>query len=64
MAARPSSPTEDNIDTWRQWVYEWDADPGSHTIEVRATDSPASTQTSERVAASTRRGHWLAHACQ
>ena len=22
----------DGIDTWRQWVYEWDADPGSHRI--------------------------------
>ncbi len=29
---------EDNINTWRQWVYMWDAKPGNHQIEVRATD--------------------------
>ncbi|GII91326.1 molybdopterin-dependent oxidoreductase [Sinosporangium siamense] len=33
-------------DTWRQWVFEWDATPGSHTIEVRATDGTGHTQTS------------------
>ncbi len=40
--------TEDNINTWRQWVYRWDAEPGSHRIEVRATDKAGNTQTSER----------------
>ncbi|MDR0344941.1 MAG: molybdopterin-dependent oxidoreductase, partial [Nocardiopsaceae bacterium] len=25
------------IDTWRQWVWEWDAAPGTHLIEARAT---------------------------
>lgn len=37
--------TEDNIDTWRQWVYEWDATPGDHTITARATDRTGYTQT-------------------
>ena len=40
---------EDNIDTWRQWLFEWDADSGSHNLEVRATDADRSTQTSRRV---------------
>ncbi|MGI8899615.1 MAG: molybdopterin-dependent oxidoreductase [Nocardioides sp.] len=40
--------TEDNINCWRQWVYRWDAEPGSHRIEVRATDKAGNTQTSER----------------
>jgi DMSO/TMAO reductase YedYZ molybdopterin-dependent catalytic subunit len=34
------------IDTWRQWVWEWDATPGTHLIEARATDSTGYTQTS------------------
>jgi DMSO/TMAO reductase YedYZ molybdopterin-dependent catalytic subunit len=33
------------IDTWRQWVWEWDAAPGRHTIEARATDATGYTQT-------------------
>ncbi len=37
--------TEDGQDSWRQWVYEWDAEPGSHTLEVRATDMTGETQT-------------------
>lgn len=37
-------------DTWRQWVLDdWDATPGSHTIEVRATDATGYTQTGDRV---------------
>ena len=39
---------EDSIDTWRQWVYYWDATPGNHTIEVRATDADGTTQTGAR----------------
>ncbi|MFF0573493.1 molybdopterin-dependent oxidoreductase [Streptosporangium saharense] len=36
-------------DTWRQWVLDdWDATPGEHTIEVRATDATGYTQTAER----------------
>ncbi len=33
------------IDTWRQWVWDWDATPGSHLIEARATDATGYTQT-------------------
>ena len=40
--------TEDNVNTWRQWVYRWDAPRGNHRIEVRATDRSGYTQTSER----------------
>jgi DMSO/TMAO reductase YedYZ molybdopterin-dependent catalytic subunit len=35
-----------DIDTWRQWVWEWDATRGSHVIEARATDKTGYTQTS------------------
>jgi DMSO/TMAO reductase YedYZ molybdopterin-dependent catalytic subunit len=36
------------LDTWRQWVYEWDANvkPGNYLIEARATDKTGYTQTS------------------
>jgi DMSO/TMAO reductase YedYZ molybdopterin-dependent catalytic subunit len=33
------------IDTWRQWVWEWDATRGDHVIEARATDKTGYTQT-------------------
>ena len=39
---------EDSLDTWRQWVWEWDAASGNHTIEVRATDKSGYTQTAQR----------------
>jgi DMSO/TMAO reductase YedYZ molybdopterin-dependent catalytic subunit len=39
---------EDSVNTWRQWVYRWDAPAGLHKIEVRATDRSGYTQTSER----------------
>jgi hypothetical protein len=32
-------------DTWRQWVIDWDASPGRHTISVRATDGDGRPQT-------------------
>jgi DMSO/TMAO reductase YedYZ molybdopterin-dependent catalytic subunit len=38
------------IDTWRQWTWEWDtagAQPGTHTLEARATDATGYTQTSQ-----------------
>ena len=35
-------------DTWRQWMIEWDATPGEHTIAVRATDKDGETQTADR----------------
>lgn len=34
--------------SWRQWVYNWQATPGRHTIRVRATDGTGETQTSRR----------------
>ena len=34
-----------DIDTWRQWVWDWDAGPGNHLIEARATDQTGYTQT-------------------
>ena len=34
------------IDTWRQWVWYWDATPGTHVVEARATDATGYTQTS------------------
>ena len=34
----------DTIDTWRQWVLDWDATPGLHTLEARATDATGATQ--------------------
>ncbi len=34
-----------DLDTWRQWVWYWDATVGQHTIEARATDKTGYTQT-------------------
>ncbi|HSV66707.1 MAG TPA: molybdopterin-dependent oxidoreductase [Mycobacteriales bacterium] len=36
-------------DAWRQWVYDWDAAPGRHTLESRATDGTGQPQTGQRV---------------
>jgi DMSO/TMAO reductase YedYZ molybdopterin-dependent catalytic subunit len=36
----------DGIDTWRQWMWAWDASPGLHTLQVRATDTTGATQPS------------------
>jgi len=33
------------IDTWRQWSVGWNATPGVHMIEARATDATGYTQT-------------------
>ena len=33
------------IDTWRQWVWEWQATPGNYLLEARATDATGYTQT-------------------
>ena len=38
-------PAQDTIDTWRQWRYVWDATPGRHVLQVRATDKTGHTQT-------------------
>ncbi|HWU59865.1 MAG TPA: molybdopterin-dependent oxidoreductase, partial [Microbacteriaceae bacterium] len=35
-----------SADTWRQWVLEWEAPKGAHTIQVRATNADGQTQTS------------------
>ena len=32
---------------WRQWVYPWDAEPGTYRVRVRATDGTGETQTEE-----------------
>ncbi|MGH9138532.1 MAG: molybdopterin-dependent oxidoreductase [Acidimicrobiales bacterium] len=32
---------------WVQWVHDWDAEPGSHRLRVRATDGTGETQTGE-----------------
>ncbi|MEU5984123.1 molybdopterin-dependent oxidoreductase [Streptomyces sp. NPDC047434] len=39
---------EDSRDTWRQWVYRWQAVPGRHSLTVRATDGTGRTQTERR----------------
>ena len=35
----------DGTDTWRQWVWVWDAPSGLHTLQVRATDGTGAVQT-------------------
>jgi DMSO/TMAO reductase YedYZ molybdopterin-dependent catalytic subunit len=39
---------EHSADTWRQWVWPWDATSGRHTLEVRATDGTGATQPEDR----------------
>lgn len=36
-----------SIDTWVQWRFDWDAESGTHTLRVRATDADGEVQTSE-----------------
>ena len=38
---------EISIDTWRQWSWTWDAEPGEHVLRVRASDATGETQTSQ-----------------
>ena len=33
-----------STDTWRQWVYRWNATPGRHLLRVRATDGTGAVQ--------------------
>jgi DMSO/TMAO reductase YedYZ molybdopterin-dependent catalytic subunit len=40
----------DGIDTWLQWVWDWDAAPGLHQLQVRATDGTGATQPASRAA--------------
>ncbi|MDH3260670.1 MAG: molybdopterin-dependent oxidoreductase [Acidimicrobiia bacterium] len=35
-------------ESWRQWSINWDAQPGTHRLQVRATDGNGDTQTSEQ----------------
>jgi DMSO/TMAO reductase YedYZ molybdopterin-dependent catalytic subunit len=35
---------EDSADTWRQWLVRWDASPGDHRLQVRATDGTGEVQ--------------------
>ena len=46
LEAELSQPISDA--TWVQFVHRWDAAPGDHTIEVRATDGNGDVQTDER----------------
>ncbi|BBY79385.1 molybdopterin-dependent oxidoreductase [Mycolicibacterium pulveris] len=34
-------------DTWRLWSFAWQAEPGPHTITVRATDNTGAVQTEQ-----------------
>jgi DMSO/TMAO reductase YedYZ molybdopterin-dependent catalytic subunit len=36
--------------SWVQWAIAWEATPGEHTIEVRATDGTGEVQTEQRTA--------------
>ncbi len=38
---------EDSADTWRQWVYRWDAAPGTYRWRVRAIAADGDVQTGE-----------------
>jgi DMSO/TMAO reductase YedYZ molybdopterin-dependent catalytic subunit len=44
--ARLSTPIDKA--TWVQWRYDWDATPGDHAIEVRATDGAGEVQTDQQ----------------
>lgn len=35
----------ESVDTWRLWRWEWQAPPGSHVLQVRATDNQGRVQT-------------------
>lgn len=47
--------------TWVQWTVDWDATPGRHVIEVRATDGDGVVQTTDRTppAPDGARGHHM-----
>ncbi len=38
---------EDTVDTWRQWLVKWNATPGEHELQVRATDRMGEVQAEE-----------------
>ncbi|WP_280298785.1 molybdopterin-dependent oxidoreductase [Nocardia neocaledoniensis] len=37
-----------SLDTWRQWTWQWDASPGTHTLRVRSLDGTGAVQTDAR----------------
>ncbi|MET7751817.1 molybdopterin-dependent oxidoreductase [Micromonospora sp. NPDC005367] len=37
-----------SVDTWVQWSWRWEATPGTHRLQVRATDATGETQTDRR----------------
>lgn len=39
---------EPTIDSWRQWMLTWQAQPGEYDVSVRATDAAGEVQTQER----------------
>jgi DMSO/TMAO reductase YedYZ molybdopterin-dependent catalytic subunit len=41
---------EPSVDSWRQWVLEWQAVRGSHTVSVRAFDGQGALQTQQQAA--------------
>lgn len=46
---RPARLAEEaSADTWRQWSWPWDAEPGNHTLRVRAIDGAGDRQTDEQ----------------
>ena len=45
-AANVSTPI--NADTWVQWYIDWEAEPGTHYVTVRAIDKAGKIQTEER----------------
>jgi DMSO/TMAO reductase YedYZ molybdopterin-dependent catalytic subunit len=57
QAARMSRPITGAA--WVQWALAWDAAPGRHSLEVRATDATGTVQTDQRTAAAPdgARGH-------
>ena len=38
---------QDSVNTWRQWIYVWDATPGKHTLQARAADDSGAVQTAK-----------------
>ncbi|GAA2754169.1 molybdopterin-dependent oxidoreductase [Amnibacterium kyonggiense] len=36
-----------SVDVWRQWRYRWQAERGTHTLRVRATDADGLVQTAK-----------------
>lgn len=39
--------TDVTDDAWREWVFDWTAQPGKYTVQVRATDKTGTPQTEQ-----------------